>query len=123
MSATRVERPSYPAWQTTFLAPPSHRWQRPRGRTKLSKYGNARLRRTLWLAAQVAIRQRENSFRDKFERYIARDRDNPDLRRKALTAITAKMARIVHAVIKSGSDYRPFFEGMVPGGRPPSVEP
>ena len=90
-----------------------------RGRTKLSKYGNARLRRTLWLAAQVAIRQKENSFRDKFERYIARDRDNPDLRRKALTAITAKMARVVHAVIKSGSDYRPFFEGTVPGGRTP----
>ena len=85
----------------------------------MSKYGNARLRRTLWLAAQVAIRQKENSFRDKFERYIARDRDNADLRRKALTAITAKMARVVHAVIKSGSDYRPFFEGTVPGGRTP----
>ncbi len=88
-----------------------------RGQTKLSKFGNARLRRTLWLAGQVAIRQRDNSFRDKFERYIARDRDNPDLRRKALTAITAKMARVVHAVIKSGSDYRPFIEGPVPGGR------
>lgn len=88
-----------------------------RGHTKLSKYGNARLRRTLWIAGQVAIRQRDNSFRDKFERYIARDRDNPDLRRKALTAITAKMARVVHAVIKSGSDYRPFIEGPVPGGR------
>lgn len=88
-----------------------------RGHTKLSKYGNARLRRTLWLASQVAIRQRNNSFRDKFERYIARDRDNPDLRRKGLTAIAAKMARVVHAVIKSGSDYRPFFEGSVPGGR------
>lgn len=88
-----------------------------RGQTKLSKYGNARLRRTFWLAAQVAIKQRENSFRDKFERYIAKDRDNKDLRRKALTAITAKMARVVHAVIKHGSDYRPFFEGLVPGGR------
>jgi transposase len=32
-----------------------------RGQTKLSKYGNARLRRSLWLAAQVAIRQKENS--------------------------------------------------------------
>jgi transposase len=88
-----------------------------RSQTKLSKYGNARLRRTLWLAGQVAIRQRDNSFRDKFERYIARDRDNPDLKRKALTAITAKMARVVHAVIKSGSDYRPFIEGSAPGGR------
>jgi transposase len=88
-----------------------------RGKTKLSKYGNARLRRTFWIAGQVAIKQRENSFRDKFERYITKDRSNKDLRRKALTAITAKMARVVHAVVKSGSDYRPFFEGTVPGGR------
>jgi transposase len=90
-----------------------------RGQTKLSKYGNARLRRALWLAAQVAIRQKENSFRDKFERYIARNRHNADLKRKALTAITAKMARVVHAVVKSGADYRPFVEGPVPGGRTP----
>ena len=90
-----------------------------RGQTKLSKYGNARLRRTFWLAAQVAIRQRENSFRDKFERSISRDRHNADLQRKALTAITAKMARVVHALIKSGTDYRPFIEGSVPGGRTP----
>ncbi|WWT31901.1 IS110 family transposase [Pelagibacterium nitratireducens] len=88
-----------------------------RGQTRLSKFDNARLRRTLWIAGQVAIRQRENGFRHKFERYIARDRDNPDLRRKAMTAITAKMARVVHAVVKSGSDYRPFIEGRVPGGR------
>lgn len=82
-----------------------------RGQTKLSKFGNARLRRALWMAAQVAARQRENGFRDKYERYIAKDRANPDLKRKALTAVTAKMARVVHAVIKSGTDYRPFFEG------------
>lgn len=87
------------------------------GQTRLSKFGNARLRRTLWIAGQVAIRQRENGFRHKFERYIARDRDNPDLRRKAMTAVTAKMARVVYAVVKSGCDYRPFVEGRVPGGR------
>jgi transposase len=88
-----------------------------RGRTMLSKFGNARLRRAFWMAAHVAIRQRDNSFRAKYERYIARDRDNADLKRKALTAITAKMARTVHAVIKTGSDYRPFFEGPIPSGR------
>ena len=88
-----------------------------RGHTKLSKYGNARLRRALWMAGQVAIRQRENSFRDKFERYVARDRHNADLRRKALTAITAKMARVVHAVVKRGDDYRPCLEAPVAGGR------
>ncbi|HSG39137.1 MAG TPA: IS110 family transposase, partial [Thermoanaerobaculia bacterium] len=90
-----------------------------RGQTKLSKFGNARLRRTFWLAAQVAIRQRDNSFRTKFERYIARDRDSPDRRRKALSAIAAKMARTAHAIVKGGVDYRPFFEGAVPGGRTP----
>lgn len=90
-----------------------------RGRTKLSRRGNARLRRTFWMAAQVAIRQRENSFRDKFERYVARDRHDPDLRRKAFTAVTAKMARVVHALIKAGADYGPFVEGPVPGGGTP----
>jgi len=88
-----------------------------RGQTKLSKFGNARLRRAFWVAAQVAIRQRDNSFRAKYERYIARDRDNANLKRKALTAITAKMARTAYAIIKSGSDYRPFFEGPMPSGR------
>jgi transposase len=82
-----------------------------RGQTKLSKYGNARLRRTLWMAGQVAILQKTNSFRDKFERYIAKDRQNTHLRRKAYTAIAAKMARTAHGIIKNGEPYRPFFEG------------
>jgi len=75
-----------------------------RGQSKLSKFGNARLRRTFWMAGQIAIRQRENAFRDKYERYIARDRNDPHLKRKALSAIAAKMARVTHAVIKSGAD-------------------
>jgi transposase len=88
-----------------------------RGQTKLSKYGNARLRRTLWMAGQVAILQRANSFRDKFERYIAKDRHNTHLRRKAYTAIAAKMARTIHAVVKGGEPYRPFFEGAIDSRR------
>ena len=58
---------------------------------------------------------------DKFERYVARDRDNPDLRRKALAAIAAKMARTAHAIVKRGVDYRPFFEGAVPRREDPSL--
>ena len=88
-----------------------------RGQSKISKYGNARLRRTFWMAGQTAVMKRTNSFRDKFERYISKDRHNAHLRRKAYTAIAAKMARTVHAVIKHGEPYRPFFEGVSPGGR------
>ncbi|MGJ8595009.1 IS110 family transposase [Sulfitobacter sp.] len=92
-----------------------------RGQTKLSKYGNARLRRTLWMAGQVAILQRTNSFRDKFERYIAKDRQNTHLRQKAYTAIAAKMALTIHGIIKHGEPYRPFFEGLSNAEGPFSV--
>ena len=97
----------------------THQSGKYRGQTRLSKFGNARLRRAMWMAAQVAIRQKENSFRDKFERYVAVDRRTADRQRKALSAVAAKMARVVHAVVKSGHDYRPFIEAAVPSGRTP----
>lgn len=46
-----------------------------RGLTTLSKHGNAWLRRTFRMAAQVAARQRDNSFRDKLGRYVAGQAD------------------------------------------------
>ena len=93
-----------------------------RGRTKLSKYGNARLRRTFWMAAQVAARQRDNSFRDKLGRYVAGHADDADRRRKAMTALTAKMARVAHAVIKTGTEYRPFLERSDARWKDPSLQ-
>ncbi len=84
-----------------------------RGQSRISKYGNARLRRTLWMAGQTAVLKRTNSFRDKFERYISKDRHNAHLRRKAYTAIAAKMARTVHAVVNHGGPY-PLFRGGEP---------
>ena len=44
-----------------------------RDQTRLSKYGNARLRTVFWLAAQSAVRMRENSPRRKFDDYVRRD--------------------------------------------------
>ena len=46
---------------------------------RLSKRGNARLRYAFWLAATVAVRTRENSFRYKYERYLRENGDKPDL--------------------------------------------
>jgi hypothetical protein len=88
-----------------------------RGQPKLSKRGNARLRYAFWMAGAVALRMRQNGFRRKYDDYIRRDPLNADLRRKAHTAVAAKMARVVYAVIKSGCDYRRFQEAAVPGGR------
>ncbi len=80
------------------------------GRYHLSKRGNSRLRYAYWLAAVNAIRQTENSFRCKYERYIRQDPTNPDLRRKARVAVAAKIARVAHALVKKNSDYRGFYE-------------
>jgi transposase len=81
-----------------------------RGQSHISKYGNARLRTALWMAARTAVRMRENSFRRKFDNYVRGNPLDADLRRKAYTAVTAKLARVVFGLIKQQTDYRPFFE-------------
>ena len=91
-----------------------------RGTTHLSKRGNARLRYAFWMAGTVAIRMRQNSFRRKFEDYIRADPQNADRRRKGYTAVAAKMARVVYAVVTTGTEYRRFPEATRPGGRIPS---
>ena len=90
-----------------------------RGTSKLSKFGNARLRCAFWMAGTVAIRMRENTFRKKYENYIKTDPNNSDLKRKAYTAISAKMARVAYAVVKTEKDYRCFFESSISSGKIP----
>jgi len=89
------------------------------GQAHLSKRGNARLRCTFWFAGRVAVRLRESSIRDKFERYLAPEPGSADRRRKAYTAIAAKMARIAYAIIKTGQPYRSYFEHELPSGSIP----
>lgn len=86
---------------------------------QLSKRGNARLRCALWVAAMSAARMRENAFRDKYRRYIAKAPEDLDLRRKARTAVTAKMARIVYALVKQQQLYRHRFDTALPSGSIP----
>jgi transposase len=92
-----------------------------RGTSRLSKRGNARLRYAFWMAGAVAVRAKQNSFTQKFCDYTRHDPSNPDLRRKAYTAVAAKMARVVYAILKAGTDYRRFPEVTIPGGRIPSL--
>jgi Transposase IS116/IS110/IS902 family len=87
-----------------------------RGREVLSKRGNARLRCAFWFAGRIAVRLRESSIRDKYERYVAAGAATVDRKRMAYTAIAAKMARITYAVIKSGRPYRGYYEHELPSG-------
>lgn len=89
-----------------------------RGQDKLSKRGNARLRQALYMAATVAIRQRENAFRNKFHRYTQSAPQDSDLKRKAMTAVMAKLARVIHALIKSGTLYESYYEALPSGSIP-----
>jgi hypothetical protein len=62
---------------------------------------------------------RENSFRAKYERYIRADPTNADRKRKALTAVAAKMARVVYAVVTTDRPYQAYFEHRLPSGSIP----
>jgi hypothetical protein len=90
-----------------------------RGRETLSKRGNARLRCAFWVAGHVAVRMRENPFRAKYDRYLKSDPTNPDRKRKALTAVAAKMARVVYAGVRTNQPYRCYFELGLPSGSIP----
>ena len=94
-----------------------------RGATKLSKRGNGRLRSAYWLASTVAIRMRENSFRQKYTRYVRRDPTDRDLCRKAYTAVTSKMARVSYHLVTKQLEYRPFHEVGVPAEELPRIGP
>lgn len=59
---------------------------------------------------------RENSFRDKYARYTKADPGDPDRKHKVLCAVAAKVARVAHGLIRSGTDYRPYFEALPPSG-------
>lgn len=81
-----------------------------KGNYKLSKRGNARLRYGFWLAANAAIRMKENSFRYKYERYIKTNGSSPDIKRKAYTAVAIKLARVAHSIVKNDVDYHGYHE-------------
>ena len=90
-----------------------------RSHERLSKRGNARLRCVLWQAALTAARMRENPFGEKFRRYVASAPNDADLKRKARTAVAAKMARVIHALVKTNCLYQPRFEFGLPSGSTP----
>lgn len=93
-----------------------------KGKERLSKRGNARLRYAFWMAALVAVRMTENSFRDKYERYIRLTPNDLDRKRMALTAVAAKMARVAYGLLKTRTLYQGYFEQALLGGSTPLAQ-
>jgi len=76
-----------------------------RGKSTLSKRGNADLRKMFWMAGTIALRMRENTFRKKYENYMKESPKNADVKRKAYVAVAAKMVRVVYSMITHDTDY------------------
>lgn len=87
-----------------------------RGASQLSKRGNARLRSAFWMAGKAAITQRRNGFRKKYDDYMRANPLDADLKRKAYTAVAAKLARVAYGLIKTQTDYRHFLQAAMPAG-------
>jgi hypothetical protein len=75
------------------------------------------------MAAKAAIMQRRNGFRRKFDDYVKANPQDADLKRKAYTAVAAKVARVAYGLVKSGKEYRHFIEAAAHDGRIPSPGP
>ncbi len=78
-----------------------------RGRSRLCKKGNARVRQCLYLSAMAAIRG-NNQLRDTYRRLLAQGK----LRMVALGAIMRKLLTLMRAILISGKRYQPL--GITP---------
>ncbi|MDY0001359.1 MAG: IS110 family transposase [Polyangia bacterium] len=77
-----------------------------RSRARISKSGDARLRKALYDAASAATRLNTNNrFGHRYQEIKSRKGDTPEVRKKALVKIAAKMARTVWAVIAKETPY------------------
>ena len=62
-----------------------------------------------WLAA-LRLRSAATASAKKFDDYVRSDPKDTDLKRKAYTAVAAKMARVAYGLIKTNSDYRHYLQ-------------
>jgi len=74
-----------------------------RGQRRLTKQGDAELRRLLYLCAQASVRTKDSPFRAQYERELAKGLPKT----AALCAVGRKMARLCWSLHKHGTKYDP----------------
>jgi transposase len=75
-----------------------------RGRAVLSKVGNARLRKALYMPAMVSLRHNP-VLKDFWERLLGRGKSKP----VALGALMRKLLQLAYGVLKSGKPFDPEY--------------
>ncbi len=83
-----------------------------KGRRRLSKHGDANLRRLLYLCAQANIRVKDSPFRLQYERELAKGLT----RTAALCAVARKLARLCWSLHRHGTSYHPERVNQQPVG-------
>lgn len=74
-----------------------------KGKTKISKKGNSRIRQCLFMPAMSAINYNEK-IKDLFDRVVER---NPTIKRKGVVAAMRKLLVLIFVLWKNGQDYDP----------------
>lgn len=74
-----------------------------RGQRRLTKQGDAELRRLLYLCAQASVRTKDSPFRVQYERELAKGLPKT----AALCAVARKLARLCWSLHKHGTVYDP----------------
>jgi transposase len=72
-----------------------------KGRRKLTRQGDAELRRLLYLCAQASLRSKDGTFRAQYERELAKGLPTT----AALCAVARKMARLCWSLVRHGTAY------------------
>lgn len=76
------------------------------GKTRISKQGNARLRKTMYMPALALVRTKKTPLYDLYLRLVQR---NGGLKKKAQVAVQRKMLCIIFTLWKSGEKYDPEY--------------
>lgn len=71
------------------------------GRTKISKKGNARIRRIMYMAALTAVSCNEPVFKNLYERVFERTR----IKMKGYVAVQRKLLVLIYTLWKNGEEY------------------
>lgn len=79
------------------------------GKTKISKKGNSRIRRILYMPALCAVREDQPQFRKLFERVYERTR----IKMKGYVAVQKKLLVMMYYLWKRNEKYNPVFEKIV----------